>query len=263
MTHQVLDARQRLEEKVTERTAELNSALLQLHDTQQTLVRGERLATLGQLAGGVGHELRNPLGVMSNAIYYLDAVLKPAPDNIREYLGLLREQVTLSSRIVSDLLDSARITPAQRRTVEVRTIVDTQIARLHKSDRVTIAVDICASLPAVEVDPMHVGQAMFNVLTNALQAIGDGGGEVSISAHEAAAGEIAVRISDTGPGIPPDMLDRIFEPLFTTKARGIGLGLSVSRAMVQANGGNISVSSEVGRGATFTITMPVAESAPQ
>lgn len=258
MTGQVRDGLQRLEENVEERTTELNRTLQQLKDAQDALVRREKLAMLGQLAAGVGHELRNPLGVMSNAIYYLEFVLESPPEDVRDYLRLLREQVALSTKIVTDLLDSARIAPAHRRVTELRSIVDAQVARLPKSDRVQYEVDIDDSVPAVDVDPVHIGQAVYNLLTNAAQALGETGGKIAITAEPRGTAEVALRITDDGPGIRPELVDRIFEPLFTTKARGIGLGLSVSRELVQANGGAIRVWSEPGRGATFIVTIPVA-----
>jgi signal transduction histidine kinase len=211
---------------------------------------------LGQLAAGVGHELRNPLGVMSNAIYYLDFVLTDARPDVRDYLRILREQVTLSTKIVTDLLDSARISPANRRLTSVHSIVGAQVERLPRADHVQVDVAVSEELPQVDVDPVHIGQAVYNLLTNATQAMGDSGGRIEVRA-EPHGDDVALRIQDTGPGMSADVLERIFEPLFTTKARGIGLGLSVSRALVQANGGDISVWSEPGRGAIFTVTIPV------
>lgn len=257
MTGQVRDGWQRLEDKVAERTVELNQTLRQLQDTQETLVRREKAAMLGQLAAGVGHELRNPLGVMSNAIYYLEFILESSSDEVRDYLRILREQVTLSTKIVTDLLDSARIAPANRRPTALQTIVDAQLERLPRAAHVRFDIDVHSDLPPVDVDPVHIGQAVYNLLTNATQAIGDAEGHIAVSAEAHGDDEVVLRISDDGPGMGPELLDRIFEPLFTTKARGIGLGLSVSRALVQANGGDIAAWSEPGRGATFTVTMPV------
>ncbi|HEY3933432.1 MAG TPA: ATP-binding protein [Gemmatimonadales bacterium] len=258
MARQIHEARQRLEEKVTERTSELNVALQQLQAAQEALVRREKLAMLGQLAGGVGHELRNPLGVMSNAIYYLEMVLESPPEDVREYLHLLREQVALSTRIVSDLLDFARATPAHRRATALGEVVVAQLQRLPAAPRVRIDVRLDGDLPMVDVDPLHIGQVVGNLVTNAVQAMGDAGGRITIEAEPVGGDDVALRITDSGPGVPPELIDQIFEPLFTTKARGIGLGLAVSRALMQANSGDITVCSDPGHGATFTLTMPAA-----
>jgi signal transduction histidine kinase len=258
MGHQIHEARQRLEEKVAERTGELNSALDQLQAAQEALVRREKLAMLGQLAGGVGHELRNPLGVMSNAIYYLEMVLESPPDDVRDYLQLLREQIALSTRIVGDLLDFARATPARRRPTAIGDIVMAQLQRLPPAPRVRIDVRLDGDVPMVEVDPIHIGQVVGNLVTNAVQAMGESGGRIIITAEGIGADDVKLQVTDSGPGVPPELLDQIFEPLFTTKARGIGLGLAVSRALMQANGGDITVANDGTRGATFTITMPAA-----
>jgi signal transduction histidine kinase len=262
MSQQVTESHQRLEEKVHERTAELDAALTALQEAQQALVRRERLAMLGQLAGSVGHELRNPLGVMSNAIYYLEMVLQPAADDVRDYLRLLREQVGLSTKIVSDLLDSARVTPAQRRQVDLGEVIAAQTERLGERPGVRIETDLGHPAPAAEVDPVQLGQIVFNLLTNAVQAMGDEGGTLTIRACAVGDQMVALQISDTGPGIAATDTEKIFEPLFTTKARGIGLGLAVSRALARANLGDLTVSSVPGHGAQFTVLLPVAAMVP-
>lgn len=258
MSQQVTESHQRLEEKVHERTAELDAALRALQEAQQALVRRERLAMLGQLAGSVGHELRNPLGVMSNAIYYLEMVLQPATDDVRDYLKLLREQVGLSTKIISDLLDSARVTPAQRRMVDLAAVVAAQTERLGERPAVRIEIDLGHPTPLAEVDPVQVGQIVFNLLTNAVQAMGEAGGTVWIRTCPAADQMVALQVTDTGPGIAVTDTEKVFEPLFTTKARGIGLGLAVSRALARANLGDLTVSSVPGQGAQFTIALPAA-----
>jgi signal transduction histidine kinase len=256
MALQVDEARQRLEEKVTARTGELDIARLRLQETQEALVRREKLAVLGQLASGVGHELRNPLGVMSNAVYYLDAVQQDAPEDVRKYLGMLREQISLSAKIISDLLDFSRVSPAERLPVPLEHIAETQLRRLGPPERITVIREFPPSLPLVHVDPVHAGQVVLNLLTNAVQAMADGGtlhlrGGVSN-------GKVLLEVLDTGPGVPPEHLDKIFEPLFTTKTTGIGLGLAVSKALAQANGGDLSCSNRPGRGAIFAFAMPAA-----
>jgi signal transduction histidine kinase len=211
---------------------------------------------VGHLASGVGHELRNPLGVMSNAVFYLEMVLKSAPDDVREYLGILRQQIALSAKIVNDLLDFSRINPAQRRTTTVKSIALAQLDRLAPLERVRVEQEFPDSLPSVLVDPVHAGQVVMNLLTNAVQAMGDQGGTLILRARLNGGDVVMLEITDSGPGVPPENLERIFEPLFTTKARGIGLGLAVSKSLAQANGGDLAVRSEPGRGATFIFAMP-------
>lgn len=259
MASEVQHSREDLEKKVDERTRDLNATLSQLHDAQDALVRKEKLAMLGQLSSGVGHELRNPLGVMTNAVYYLKTVLASQPQNIHEYLEILQQQITLSEKIVGDLLDFARSKPPQRSPTDVAEATRAQLARLGAGDAAQIDTDLPRDLPPVLVDPVQLGQIVLNLLTNATQAV-DGKGRVVVRARRVNGG-VQYEVADNGPGIPPENIEKIFEPLFTTKARGIGLGLAVSRTLARANGGDLAASSNPGQGATFTLTLPTAGSA--
>ncbi|HEX5475694.1 MAG TPA: ATP-binding protein [Vicinamibacterales bacterium] len=256
MAARVQEAHGTLEDQVRLRTRELAEAVKTLEETQAELVRRERLAILGQLASGVGHELRNPLGVMTNAIYYLEIVQTDASDDVREYLGMLKHQIALSEKIVTDLLDFARIKPPQVQAVPVARIVEDQIARLGDVESVRIERALPPSLPVVAVDPVQIGQVLLNVLTNAVQAT-TGEGIVRVTARQD--GEfVVIEVHDSGPGVPPDLRERIFEPLFTTKPRGIGLGLAVSRGLAEANGGHLALADGAGPGAVFAVTLPCA-----
>jgi signal transduction histidine kinase len=257
MAARIGETHQLLESRVHERTAALKRALDSLHDTQAELVRRERLAMLGQLSSSVGHELRNPLGVMTNAVYYLKMIQADAPQQVGEYLGILQHQIGLAEKIVGDLLDFARLRPPQVQAVAMGQLIDQQLARLGPVDRMVIACEGLDDLPHVEIDPVQIGQVLFNLLTNAHQAM-ETGGTLTIRGHRS--GEsVVIAVADTGRGIAPELLDKIFEPLFTTKARGIGLGLAVSRTLTASNGGRLTVASEPGKGATFTLTLPVTQ----
>jgi signal transduction histidine kinase len=256
MRHQVVEARARLEQRVAERTEELREALTSLREAQEELVRQERLATLGQLSSGVGHELRNPLAVMTNALYYLDLVLEEATPEVREYLGILRHQVGLSEKIVTDLLDFARIKPPERQELPLPALAEQQLERLDLSNGLEVRRDFPGDLPAVYCDPVQVGQVVLNLLTNAAQAMGDSGGVLTLSARTVDPGTVELEVRDAGPGVPTELRDRIFEPLFTTKARGIGLGLAVSRSLAEANGGSLALAASDGPGATFVLRLP-------
>ena len=257
MANQIDDSHRELEGRVTARTSELQTALGELKETQESLVRKEKLAMLGLLAGGVGHELRNPLGVMTNAVYYLGAVLKKAPAEISEYLGILRTQISLAEKIVGDLLDFARIKPPQFEVVSVKQVVDEQLARAGSLDGVSVKHDFPSDLPRIRVDRVQVGQVVLNLITNALQAM-NGNATLTFRGRRAADGFVQLDVIDTGSGITPEQMGKLFEPLFTTKARGIGLGLAVSRSLVHANGGTISAESSAGTGTTMSVSLPIA-----
>ena len=256
MATEVEQSREQLEHKVEERTRDLNDTLHKLSDAQEALVRRERLAMLGQLSSGVGHELRNPLGVMTNAVYYLKTVLAGSPPNVHEYLEILSQQIALSEKIVSDLLDFARSKPPQRTPTDVREVTEKQIARLGVGKAIRVDTDLPGNLPRVLVDPVQLGQITLNLLTNAVQAM-HGKGRIVVRAR-ADNGSVRYEVADNGPGIPAQNMEKVFEPLFTTKARGIGLGLAVSRTLARANGGELEAASTPGQGATFTLTLPAA-----
>jgi signal transduction histidine kinase len=258
MARQIEESHHGMEVRVRERTKELETALGELREAQEALVRKEKLATLGLLAGGVGHELRNPLGVMTNAIYYLGAVMKEAPAEIKEYLEILRTQIALSEKIVGDLLDFARIKPPQWETVSLSQIVDAQLARAGPLDAVRIEHDFPADLPAVRVDRVQMGQVVLNLIMNALQAM-NGNAVLTFRGRHTSAGFVRLDVIDTGVGMTPDQMRRLFEPLYTTKARGIGLGLAVSQGLVRANGGVISAESSPGTGTTMSVSLPMSD----
>jgi signal transduction histidine kinase len=258
MAAEIEGAHRGMEVRVRERTKELETALGELHEAQETLIRKEKLAMLGLLAGGVGHELRNPLGVMTNAIYYLGSVLKDAPAEVREYLDILQAQITLSEKIVGDLLDYARIRPPQWETTSLRGIVDAQLERAGSLDGVKVQHDFPADLPTIRVDPHQIGQVVLNLITNALQAM-NGHAVLTFRGRHISVGFVQLDVIDTGMGMTAEQMKRLFEPLFTTKTRGIGLGLAVSRGLVRANGGVISAETNLGTGTTMSISLPTSD----
>jgi len=237
---------QELEQKVEERTR-------QLREAQEELVRKERLAILGQLAGGVSHELRNPLGVMKNSVYYLKMVL-PEDERVRKHLGIMEREVTTATRIVSDLLDFARAKPPSQAPTDLSELVREVLDRTPLAENIRVAAKLAPDLPPISVDALQVQQVLGNLITNGAQAMPEGGTLTIETAR--AEGGARVAVSDTGVGIPQENLGKIFQPLFTTKAKGIGLGLAVAKGLAEANGGTISVESAVGRGSRFLVVFP-------
>ena len=242
----------RLEEMVDERTKALKA-------TQEQLVQSERLAVLGQLAGGVGHELRNPLGVIANAVYLLRQVLaeqEPDLEAIEEYLDIMNGEVRRAEQIVVDLLNFARARPVLRQQLSLPEVVNDVLVGHPTPAGIEIVTEIPADLPAVICDSNQLDIVLGNVIQNGLQAMPDGG---SLTLRAAVSEDyVAVAVGDTGVGIPPEQQAKIFEPLFTTKARGIGLGLALSKRLIEANGGRIEFESQVGLGSEFVIYVPIA-----
>jgi signal transduction histidine kinase len=256
-----------LEQRVEERTRELREA-------QEQLVRHEKLAVMGQLAGSVGHELRNPLAVINNAVYFLKLVQPDAGEKIREYLDMIEREIHNAEMIIADLLDFARVPSADREAVSVSDLIHQTLERFPASANVEVTLDIPSDLPRVFVDRRQMIQVLGNLTVNACQAMKAGGKLTILSRLEETMDDgpltvdgkpssvhrlpsIVISVNDTGVGIPVENIKKLFEPLFTTKAKGIGLGLAVSRKLIEVNGGRIEVQSEAGVGTTFTVWLPV------
>ncbi|MGA9350554.1 MAG: substrate-binding domain-containing protein [Anaerolineae bacterium] len=242
---------ERLEEMVEERTKELR-------DAQEQLIRKEKLAVLGQLAGGVGHELRNPLGAIKNAIYFLNMVLEEPEPEVKEALEILQKEVAISEKIISSLLDFARVKPPARRKVNINDVVQEALSRTAVPENVEVESQLDEALPIILADPDQLGQVFGNIILNAVQAMAEGGRLVLRSEVESPEW-VAVSFADTGVGIPEENLGELFEPLFTTKAKGVGLGLAIVKSLVDGHGGTIEIQSKVGKGSTFTVRLPTKE----
>ncbi|BBI98888.1 hypothetical protein FGKAn22_05810 [Ferrigenium kumadai] len=236
-----------LEAKVQTRTGQLLAA-------QEELVRKEKLALLGQVADTVGHELRNPLGVINNAAYFLQTVLADADGTVREYLDIIKDETANAERIVSDLLDAVRTKQPHQAVVDVADVIGQTLRKCDIPASISVKLDIPKTLPVVRVDPMHLYQVFWNLVTNAVEAMPEGGTLEIRAAEEPQV--LRISIKDSGSGITPEQMDKLFQPLFTTKVRRVGLGLVVVKNLTQANGGSVEVESEPGKGSVFTITLP-------
>lgn len=241
--------RHHLEDLVEQRTKELRNA-------QEKILRQERLALLGELAGSVAHELRNPLGVITNAVYFLNMVEKDADPKVQEYLRLIDTEVKNAAAIITDLLDFTESKTAEPSAVEVPKLFAEIFDKNPAPDHVTVKLDIPEKLPSLFVDEEQIESALANIIVNAYQAVGDDG-ILTITATPSQQ-EIEIAVVDDGVGIPSEDIDKIFEPLFTTKVHGIGLGLAISKRMVAANGGKINVKSTPGKGSDFRVRLPAA-----
>jgi PAS domain S-box-containing protein len=249
---EVRELNARLEQRVEERTRELRAA-------QERLVRHERLAMLGKLAGSVSHELRNPLGVIANAVYYLGLAQPEAGDKIKEYLEIIDKETRIADKIISDLLDFSRIKSAELEPVLINELVIQALERYPIPESIQITLKMPRELPYVYADRQQVMQVLGNLLTNACQAM-PGGGALTIRGKLSSSNGqpfVSISIKDSGVGIPPENAGKIFEPLFTTKAKGIGLGLAICKSLVEANGGQIEFKSELNKGSQFTLSLPV------
>ncbi len=225
-------------------------------EMQAELLRREKLATIGQLAAGIGHDLRNPLGAIKNAAYYLNMVLTEIDPDVKETLEILDAEVAASERIIGNLLDFARAKPPIRQDTDVNGLLQETMSRIAVPENVEVAQHLDEPLPTIGADPDQLARVFDNLVLNAIQAMADGG-RLVVRTGRVGSEWVSVSVSDTGAGIPEEDKRMLFEPLFTTKAKGIGLGLALVRSLVEGHGGTVEVESAVGEGSTFTVRLPV------
>ena len=228
-----------------------------LERQQELLLRWDRLATVGELAAGLAHELRNPLAGISGALHVLGGQFQP-DDERRALLADLQAQIARMNRTLTDLLQHARPEKPQRLFVEINGVLEQSLKFLPRGE-IEVIRRLDTSLPAVSADPNLLHQALLNILVNARQAMPNGG-RLTIETRTLTGNgrPVQIRIADTGAGIPEEQLGRIFQPFFTTKAQGTGLGLAIAARVVEEHGGRITVESVVGKGTAFTIALPTA-----
>uniref|UniRef100_A0A831UE02 histidine kinase n=1 Tax=Geobacter metallireducens TaxID=28232 RepID=A0A831UE02_GEOME len=250
-----------LEQKVLDRTAQLEEKNLLLVKTQEELVRAAKLADIGMLAAGVAHEINNPMAIIRGNTELLQMSIPEDSPN-REEVDTIAQQVGRVERIVGSLLKFARQQQKELGTVAVNGLLDEILKQVgHQVPLTGIEVrrDYAADLPPLQGDGDQLRQVFTNLILNAIQAMKQGGTLTVATSRNRGAGTCTVAVGDTGIGIPPENLKNIFSPFFTTRGDGTGLGLAVSYGIVRDHGGNIQVESEAGRGSTFRVVLPLQQ----
>jgi signal transduction histidine kinase len=246
-------------ELVEERTAALNQSLEALREAQGQLVEQERLAAIGQLASTVGHELRNPMAVVSNTLYLLRrATSGTEDDRVTQNLDIADRELAAATRIVADLLEFSRHREPLLGAVDLGDLVDEALTVAPRPDNVLLTWDRPRPPVRARADRDQLRQVILNLVTNAYDAMPEGGA-LRVEARAGGDGTAVLAVADTGSGIDATIRARIFEPFFTTRARGTGLGLAVTARIVATHGGTIAVDSDPGAGSTFTVVLPAAE----
>jgi signal transduction histidine kinase len=229
-----------------------------LHTYREDLLaqqaRVERLSTFGQLVGSIGHELRNPLGVIETSLFILRGRAE-GDERARKHLDRIGEQLQIANGIISDLLDLIRDRPLSRERVQLRAVVDAAAEAVRRPEGVLLRVEALDALPDLAGDPGQLRQVFVNLVENAVHAASPRG-EVRVRARREG-GHVDVMVEDTGPGVDPSVRRRLFEPLITTKEKGIGLGLSLVKRIVERHGGSVAYEPPAGGGARFTVRLPV------
>ncbi len=250
----MLRHREHLEELIAERTRKLQEA-------QGELIRKERLATLGQLTATVSHELRNPLGAIKPSLYVIKKKIPLEDERLQEAIARVERSVDRCDHIIDELLDFTRIRDLGLEPTSLDEWLGDVLDEQPMPDGLTLVRELSLSGMAVPIDPERMRRAVVNVYDNACQAmLGerlDGEGKLTVRTR-AVNGRVEIEIADTGPGILPEDQAKIFEPLFSTKGFGVGLGLPTVKQIMEQHGGGIEVDSEPGKGARTVLWLPFA-----
>jgi signal transduction histidine kinase len=217
--------------------------------------RVERLSTFGALVGSIGHDLRNPLGVIETSLFILRGRAGEDPRALK-HLDRIAEQLGIANGIITNLLDIIRNRPLAREPVRLGEVIAGASRAVSRPEEVALALEGLDGLPAVEGDPGQLRQVFVNLLENAVFAASPRGA-VAVRGRRLA-GAVELDVEDTGPGVDPATRTRLFEPLVTTKERGIGLGLALVKRIAERHAGSVAYADRPGGGARFTVRLPTA-----
>lgn len=243
-----------LKDTLADEVARKTAALL---ESQEKLLKAERLAAMGQTAGTIAHEVKNQLGTIKNIAFLLNMKLGDSDEKIARYLAILNEQIEKTGRIMQNILSFARVKELQCSSVSVPELLNSVVEKfmLTKPDGIMIEVAISDNLPVIQADEEKLIQIFNNLILNAFDAV-EKKGTVTVAACVGSE-RLTISVSDTGVGIPPEVRNNIFEPLFTTKVTGTGFGLATVKTLVEHHGGSVSVESEEGKGSRFVVQLPL------
>ncbi|MDR1696395.1 MAG: HAMP domain-containing protein [Endomicrobium sp.] len=242
----------RLKVVLEQRSGELEETLEKMQSIQEELVRSEKFATIGRLASSVAHELRNPMASLKNISYYLSKTGNFQDEKAKKMLDMLSSDVSRANKIITDLLDFSRAKKLNKINIMADDFIDKAVSNVTIPPNIKIEKQVGRF--SIFMDPDKMTQVLINIISNARDAM-SGGGSIKISA-ERRRSSVEIKVADDGAGMDKKTLDHIFDPLFTTKLKGIGLGLSIVKEIVEAHFGTITAQSEQGKGTEFTITLP-------
>lgn len=260
-----------LDQRVKERTAELTMANNELQkeieervSAQSQLVQAAKMEVVGRLASGVAHEVRNPLAIILQGIEYLSGLVDLSNEDVASTIRSISKAVVRADTIVNGLLDFSRISRLESKACDIVPVIESGLLLIkHQCDlrHVKVVKNFASDIPRVTIDRNKIEQVLVNLCMNALDAMSSGGVlKVGASAVGTATGSaVCVEISDTGPGISPQNMDKIFDPFFTTKrsGSGTGLGLSIVKSIVEMHKGSIQIKNRAEGGAAVTMLLPV------
>jgi PAS domain S-box-containing protein len=243
---------------------EIKEAEERLREAQERIVKSEKLAAIGRLAASVGHELRNPLAAIRNAWFYLENKLevreRAATDpRVGQFASVIQAEIERCAKIIGELLDFSRERPLYRVACPAPELVKSALSVVVKpAETIRIVTEIPEGLPVPYLDADQFRQVLVNLAQNAVEAVDPVSGLIELRVVEQD-GALVFEVRDNGKSIPPEVKSKVFEPLFTTKLRGTGLGLAIVDGIVKRHGGEITVKSEIGRGTSFRVRVPLSD----
>ncbi|HVA66486.1 MAG TPA: ATP-binding protein [Elusimicrobiota bacterium] len=259
-TGELVNAKQELEKSAKILETRVEARTRELKAAQDELIKKERLAAVGQMASVVGHEIRNPLAVINNSVYFLKTklaqVLQGDP-KLSKHIKIIESEIQQANGIINEILTYSRSRDLKPERVAINTWIEDVLSVYPFPPHIRIDKVFCAENPSVDIDTTEMQQAIRNIIGNAIEVM-PASGAIRVRTAMSARDAVLLELADSGPGMPRDVLDKIFTPFFTTKARGTGLGLAVVRKVMDRHRGRVEVESEAGRGTVFRLYLPVA-----
>ena len=247
---QLAELNAELEMRIAERTSELEAA-------QVELVTREKLATLGQLSGSIAHEIRNPLNAAKISAHFLLNAQDVSDEKRREHLERIDRQVSMINNVVTALTDVAKLPDPQKTAVCCAAMLASVLRDVKVPSNISVSLDLPEDLPSAMVDELQIPIVFRNILRNACDAMPEGG---NITIHGGSSeGAVQLHIDDTGEGIDSESLSKVIEPLYSTKTRGMGLGLAICNTILKKNDGRLLVESQLGVGSRFTVELSASD----
>ena len=254
LTHTLAQSNREETRKYQKVAEELAIANQHLHEAEAAVRRSERLAALGQLTAGLAHELRNPMGTIRASAEMLAKNLERENDTMREVAGFVMTEVDRANSLITRFLEFAKRLPLRLAKADLPTVIDRAVAQLGQQS-VTVYKNYSPDIPPFQFDAELMERVFHNLILNAVQAT-QPGGTVTVKTR-LADGKVEISVIDRGSGIKPEQLESIFNPFFTTKPDGVGLGLAIVSKIIDEHGGSIAVTSEQGKGSHFCVLLPL------
>lgn len=237
-----------------DRSRELEKTLQKVQSMQKDLISAEKFATIGRLSSSVAHELRNPLASIKNISYFLLKMGNYSNDKEKKMIQMLSDEVVRANKIITELLDYSKTKQINKLEIDISVLIDKAIKSVPVAENIKV---IKQSGPIIVfVDPDRIVQVLINLISNARDAMPQEGGSITISA-KTVEDKLHISVVDTASGMSEETLAKLFEPLFTTKLKGIGLGLPIVKEIIEAHGGTMTVTSKLGVGTEFIILLPL------